>query len=99
MISEQDADWGIIYAALVHAIKTDSGIGFHNHDQGHPAYILGAKDGREDMGDGRDNPLFKMLVQLSETYGNSTGVPVRNWREFCQLAYESHCAAKQRDEG
>lgn len=91
MLTDQEADWGIIYAALIHAVKTNSGIGFHNCDQGHHAYLTGAQDGSEDMGDTRaENKLFQMLVRLSERYGKSHGAQVRNWREFCQLATRSN---------
>jgi hypothetical protein len=95
MLSEKDADWGIIYDALIHAIKTNSGIGFHNNDQGHLAYMTGAENGSEDMGDTREeNRLYQMLVRLSDRYGKSSGVQVRNWREFCQLAQDGYCEAK-----
>jgi hypothetical protein len=93
-----DADWGIIYDALIHAIKTNSGIGFHNRDQGHPAYVIGASDGtrdRDTWGDSPDrNSLYKMLLDLSETYGKSHGIQITNWRSFCLLAYESYQKAK-----
>ena len=95
MLSAKEADWGVIYDALIHAIKTNSGIGFHNNDQGHPAYMSGAEDGSENMGDTREeNKLYQMLVRLSDRYGKSRGVQVRNWREFCQLAYGAYCDAE-----
>ena len=40
-----DMEQYLIFEALVRAIETNSGIGFHNDDQGHPAYRAGAKDG------------------------------------------------------
>ena len=99
MLSDYEVDWGIIYAALIHAIKTNSGIGFYNNDQGHPAYLMGAADGRRDEQTWGDSPernrLYKMLVALSETFGRSCGVQIVNWRSFCQLAYESYQKAKQ----
>jgi hypothetical protein len=95
MLSERETDWGLIYAALIHAVKTNSGIGFHNYDQGHPAYMAGAEDGSEKHGESREeNKLYQMLVRLSEAHGKSQGAEVRNWREFCQLAYRAHCKAK-----
>ena len=33
----------MIFRALVRMIKTNSGDGFLNSDQGHPAYLLGAQ--------------------------------------------------------
>jgi hypothetical protein len=48
MMSIEEVDWGIVYATLIHAIKTNSGIGFLNGDQGHPAYVIGAEDGSRD---------------------------------------------------
>jgi hypothetical protein len=94
MLSERETDWGMIYAALIHAIKTNSGIGFKNSDQGHMPYVLGAQDGRRnciELGDSpENNRLYKMLLALSPEYGARHGVRIQNWRAFCQLAVESH---------
>jgi hypothetical protein len=51
----------IVYKSLIHAIGTNSGIGFVNNDQGHPAYKLGATGeiDREAWGDApEDNIMF-----------------------------------------
>ena len=55
MISQPtDMEKYLIYKALVRMIETDSGEGFLNSDQGHPAYGLG-KDGIIDPVAGGDS--------------------------------------------
>lgn len=91
MLERSKADWLTIYQCLIHAIKTNSGIGFHNRDQGHPTYSGGAEDGtRDDADSPEQNRLYQMLVALNEKYGQQSGTPVRNWREFCQLALDGY---------
>ena len=95
MIKSEDVHWGIVYDALIHAVKTNSGIGFYNQDQGHPAYLAGAEDGSRDQGDSpQENELYKMFVILSEKYGRLKQTPVSNWRQFCQLAVDGYTRAK-----
>ena len=61
----------LIFEALVRMIKSNAGTGFHNDDQGHPAYTLGAK-GEVDPVAGGDSPeentLFKLLASFDQTY-------------------------------
>lgn len=92
-----NADWQIIWECLIHAIRTNSGIGFINNDQGHPAYIVGADENSgRGMGDSpKKNKLYQMLLDLSEDYGQE-GTRFRNWREFCKFAIDSANAAKRR---
>lgn len=89
MIDLNDFAGDIIYSALIHSIRSNSGIGFHN-EQGHPAYLMG-KDGHIDFhmwGDSPDhNRLFKMVCELSKQYGNSE---ISNWQQFCELAYNAY---------
>lgn len=93
-MEEIAVDWSIIYDALIHSIDTNSGIGFHNNDQGHIAYLTGAKDGSHDYEQWGDSPennrLFKMLVCLSGDRGDSHSAQIRNWREFCERAYNAY---------
>lgn len=82
-----------IYSALTHAIKTNSGIGFHNADQGHPFYVAGTDGGRvfsNDADSPETNSLYKMLHALSEDYGGTWGPRIDSWESFCTLAYESY---------
>ena len=60
MISDPtDDEKYLIFSALVRMIKTSSGEGFLNDDQGHPAYTLGAQ-GKVDAVMGGDSiPLKK----------------------------------------
>ena len=91
MLDSKDTNWRIVYDALIHAVKTNSGIGFHNRDQGHPAYLAGAEDGSRDSGDSpEENDLYKMLIRLSEKYGIESGVRITNWRQFCELAVKGY---------
>jgi hypothetical protein len=93
----------IIYDALIHAIKSNFGIGFHNHDQGHPAYCMGAKDGRVDFhtwGDAPEqNRLFQMVCELSKQYGSNAGLEVPSWEQFCELAYNAYLERTQKQSG
>ena len=85
-------DWPTIYQALMHAVERNSGIGFHNTDQGHPDYTLAANgepavrpaDGPE------SNRVFQMLRELShsdEIRSLYPGRPrIETWQDFCLLA-------------
>ena len=55
-----------MYKALPHAVRTNSGIGFHNNDQGHPVYRVGARGKEFDhIGDSpADNVMFHLLRAL-----------------------------------
>lgn len=86
-----------VYEALVHALQTNSGIGFHNSDQGHPAYVVG-RDGHSDYhtwGDSpEENEVYQLMVKLTNALGESARPPVRNWADFCQLATEGYRESK-----
>lgn len=89
----------LIYRGLLSLVKTNSGVGFANRDQGHPAYALG-RGGTVDpqWGDSPDrNVLFKMMHELSlalaeaELDGSAEiGDYVFSWSDFCTLAHEAH---------
>ena len=93
-----DSERHLIYKALITLVETNSGIGFHNHDQGHPAYRVGAKDGASDIanwGDGPEqNTLFKMLVALGPDelaqHDPSVGPDLSTWQKFCAFATEAY---------
>ena len=81
----------IIYKALVHMIDSNTGTGFINDDQGHPAYILGAS-GSVDAGKWGDTPerniLFKLVSSLCEQL---PGIEpdLSTWERFCSFATEA----------
>lgn len=82
----------LVYEALIHAVQTNSGIGFYNNDQGHPAYMLD-ESGKAStaMGDSpRENRLYQMLESLTYELGESAHTPVRSWHDFCRLAYDAY---------
>ena len=72
MISDPtDDEKYLIFRALVRMIKTSSGEGFLNHDQGHPAYTLGAQGEVNPVAGGdspKKNTLFKLLASFDQTY-------------------------------
>jgi len=92
MISNPSADEKyLIFKALIHAIATNSGIGFHNQDQGHPAYEAGAQgDYSAKWGDGPDqNKLFQLLKSFPNEY-YQFGPNLSDWQSFCAYAVESY---------
>ena len=87
----------MIYESLIHAIKTDSGIGFENNDQGHPAYMV-HEDGSTSNGMGdspEENRLYQLLRSLSEDFGERTHTPIRSWVDFCRLASDGYQQARE----
>jgi hypothetical protein len=89
----------LVYETLLHAIKTNSGLGCANADQGHPAYRSG-RDGNSDyqtFGDSPErNTLFKMMHELSilmnEQDESFRGTPdyVFSWADFCRLVTNAY---------
>lgn len=90
----------MIYFGLVSLVKSNSGVGFCNADQGHPAYAIG-KGGEFDFQQWGDSPkhnkLFRMMHSLSvslseaEIDGSSeVGDYVFCWADFCQMAYAAY---------
>jgi hypothetical protein len=84
----------LIYKALVHMIDSNTGIGFTNADQGHPAYTAGASgaSSRIDVGILGDSPgrniLFKLVSSLCEQL---PGIEpdLSTWERFCSFATEA----------
>ena len=95
----------MIYQGLLCLVKSNSGIGFVNCDQGHLAYVAG-RDGKVDyatLGDSpEDNVLFQMMhtlsVSLSEAeLDKSSEISdyVFSWSDFCILAYDAYLKHKK----
>lgn len=87
-----DGDKYIIWTALVHAISSDSGIGFScNADQGHPVYRRGMEG--EIVHDSADTPetsdLFKLLASFDPVF-HEEYQDLSTWEKFCSFAVESH---------
>jgi hypothetical protein len=82
-----DKEQSLIFAALVHAIKTNSGIGFHHADQGHPAYKTGAEGHEsEKWGDSpMQNHLFRLLASFDRRF-HEEEQDLSSWQKFCSFA-------------
>ena len=87
------SDARLLYESLIHAIKTNSGIGFHNHDQGHLINAGGAIQINDaTLGEvSDDNELFSLLNRLAQIINkdSQTGVKVYTWPEFCKMAVDA----------
>ena len=94
----------LLYLGLLALVNGNSGEGFHNGDQGHPAYGIG-RDGKFDYeawGDSPDhNKLFRLMhtlsVSLSEAEIDSSSEIsdyVFCWADFCRLAYAAYEKSK-----
>ena len=94
MISDPtDDEKYMIFRALVRTIKTNSGDGFHNCDQGHPAYRAGANGGDSvKFGDSPEqNDLFQLLASFDQTYhGVDPNPDLSTWQKFCTFAVDAH---------
>ena len=94
----------LVYRGLLALVKSNSGYGFCNNDQGHPAYAIG-RSGKHDYrqwGDSPDdNRLFKMMHTLSvelnvaDLDGTSEIAEyIYCWADFCILANDAYLKAK-----
>ena len=90
----------MIYQGLLCLVRSNSGVGFWNGDQGHPAYAVG-REGKFDhqtFGDSPEhNRLFRMMHELSvalcggDLDGSSeVGNYIYSWSDFCRIAYEAY---------
>ena len=90
-------DARLLYDCIVHAVKTNSGIGFHNRDQGHLIYAgVAIEITDETLGEVPDDQeLFSMLNRLAGIINKDTQTEVKvfTWPEFCKMAVD---AAKQK---
>lgn len=100
----------LIYNGLLALVKSNSGIGFCNADQGHPAYAFGRKEGKYDHATFGDSPaanrLFKMmhalsvaLIEAEDGRGSEISEYVLEWGDFCRLAYDAYERAKNLSSG
>jgi len=94
----------LIYDALVQCVQSGSSVGFHNCDQGHIAYALGAesKVDAKMWGDSPDdNLMFQLMRELSmyfvkhEQDRPSNAPLVLTWEDFCRMALAGYEAKKK----
>ena len=96
----ETSDKRMIYQGLLCLVRSNSGVGFCNGDQGHPAYAVG-REGKYDYQTFGDSPehnrLFKMMHELSvalsegDLDGSSElGNCIYSWADFCRIAYEAY---------
>jgi hypothetical protein len=95
----------LLYRGLLSLVTSNSGYGFCNNDQGHPAYAFG-RSGQVDYKQWGDSPernsLFKMMhtlsVELSAAEIDSTAEVsdyIFSWSDFCSLAFNAYEQAKK----
>jgi len=82
-----DVQKAMIFNALTHAIETNSGIGFRNGDQGHPAYLAGAnaEDSQAWGETPEENELFQLLLSFDHKF-HENGPDLSTWQKFCGFA-------------
>jgi hypothetical protein len=107
-LNEEEAVY--VYRGLRALIESNSGIGFHNMDQGHPFYRFGA-NGKTIPGPDRHeespevNALYNMLSSLCDRLeregraGDTWFYDFRGWPNYCRFAVESHDRARGAGEG
>lgn len=89
--------------ALLHSVQTNTGDGFHNHDQCHAAYVVGEHDLDNDFGDSpEDNTLYKLLLDLSKWADEHCSDFRReelifSWGDFCKMAVAGYQANPRRE--
>ena len=82
----------LMFRALVQMIDGNSGVGFHNLDQGHPAYALGSRGtvDPEKLGDGPEhNGLFQTLKRFDWKYHDEIQ-DLSTWEKFCSFAFAAY---------
>ena len=91
-----DQKW-LIFKALTDSIAANSGRGFHNTDQGHPAYRAGAKDGNsETWGDSPEKNELYVLLESFHPDLHKEGPDLSTWQKFCAFAVEAYDEAHGR---
>lgn len=92
----------LLHRALKEFIEGGSGYGFHNHDMGHPAYVMGA-DGEIDFAAWGDNPERNELYQLlkgiheemkSRKLNEEIKYRFDSWQNFCKFAVKVYRARR-----
>ena len=90
----------LLYQGLLCLVKSNSGIGFCNSGQGHPAYAIG-REGKVDYATWGDCPEQNTLFQLMHSFSlilvdaeidDSSEISdyVLSWSDFCHLAYGAY---------
>ena len=82
----------LIFKALVRMIEINSGTGFHNLDQGHPAYRLGAIGEPDSVAEGEateKSALFQLLKSFDQWF-HDEGSDLSTWEKFCAFAVASY---------
>lgn len=89
----------LIYGSVMNSVRANSGFGFINGDQGHPAYRSGATGTSPQLalGDHPDhNRLYKIMRELSEALKDHPELGKSNlvlsWKDFCKMAVNSYDA-------
>jgi len=94
----------MVYRGLLALVVNNSGFGFCNNDQGHPAYAIG-RSGDVDFSQWGDSPDSNRLFQMMHTLSVELSAPeidssseiadyVFSWSDFCQLAYSAYETSK-----
>ena len=96
----------LLYRGLVSLIENNTGVGFHNNDQGHPFYVVGAQGKRwEEKGqvadDGDSNELFLLIKKLTGLLRDQGAdeftwfrEELAQWHGFCKFAVDSYNKGK-----
>jgi hypothetical protein len=82
----------IVYQAFIQAIESNSGIGFANRDQRHPAYAMGARGIVDEprWGDSpQNNDLYQMITALEPDVRDEVGILITSWVDFCSFAIKA----------
>jgi len=90
----------LLYRGLLALVNANSGYGFINHDQGHPAYVAG-RSGDVDADQWGDSPERNTLFRLMHTLSMDLSAAeldrtaeiadyVFCWADFCTLAYGAY---------
>ena len=89
-----DSQCELLFECILHAIESNSGIGFRAYDQGHPDYLDGAAQRQppEYAMDEASTDLFQMMRELSLRLADvhpsliHTKFGLTTWPEFCKKA-------------
>ena len=90
--SPSDIERELIFHALAKMIEANSGAGFINGDQGHPAYTAGVSGSVDEKtwGDGPEtNVLFQLLASFEPEF-HQEGPDLSTWQKFCTYAVKAY---------
>jgi len=100
--SFSDTQLVLLHVALKAFIEAGSGYGFHNHDMGHPAYVMGAK-GVVNIAAYGDSPNRNGFYQLlkgiheemkSRKLDREIKYRFDSWQNFCKFAVQVYKARR-----